>query len=47
MELATAAEVAGAGGDQVVTARHFRVYDNGSVPANIPAGVAFVYERES
>ena len=47
VELATSAEVAGAGGDQVVTASHFRVYDNGSVPANIPAGVAFVYERES
>ena len=47
MELSTAAEIAGAGGDTAVTSNQIQIYDNGSVPANIPAGVALVFERES
>ena len=47
VELATAAEVAGAGGDMVIPSSAIRIYDNGSVPANVPAGIALVFERES
>ena len=47
VQLATPAEVGGVGGDQVVASSHIRIYDNGSVPANIPAGVALVFEREA
>ena len=47
MGLSTAAEIAGAGGDTAVTSNQIQIYDNGSVPANIPAGVALVFERES
>ena len=47
LEVATPAEVVGEGGSQVVPSSAIRVYDNGSVPSNWPAGVALIFERES
>ena len=46
VRLATPAEIAGAGGDQVIPSSAIRIYDNGAVPDTIPAGTALVGERE-